>query len=1098
MMDLHAALQRYWGYNEFREGQQDVVASALDGFDTLVVMHTGGGKSVCYQILPPLTGKTCIVISPLISLMQDQVSACQSRGLSACYLGSGQRDGTVAPAAWRGDYELIYITPELAANNIPRIKALQASQGLCLVAVDEAHCVTEWGHDFRAEYRMLGDLREALPNVPFMALTATATPRVQDDLIKNLKLKPTVRRFCFTFERTNLHMSVRRKGISTADNFAELFQSKRSGATLEPTIIYTLSKKEADEIGFGLKREGFRTGVYHAGLSDAVRSDIHMQFLRDKLDVVVATVAFGMGIDKSNIRLVYHYGAPAALESYYQQVGRAGRDGLQSCCILLWSPGDWVKNDMIKGIGNMSGTAARLYQEGSERMQSYCHSSACRHALVVNFFSPGGMPDGQPCTGGCDSCDRRAAGEVSCRDFGRPARLLLAAVAALKGFYGAGKPVAMLRGSTAKDMQPWMTEAQAADGTLLHGVGKDHSPDWWKALSGMLLERGLVAMVSKAAARGSYSSITLTPQGAAELRSSSPLMLDVSADMAKEEHQAASASAAAAHREAARKELRNMRSAEEQQLLQRLQELRQALADQAKVPPTHLASDYTLGSIASLRPGTTAQLKTCGGCSDAFVRQHGEAVVKAVVEYCQAAGLALGSQWRTAQRSSGDWARFRNKADAAPVAPGILNDVKEPQTSSQLRFAAGESLASIATRDRMKPIQEATVLGHLADALAGGLPVDVQRLIAAAMLSEPQAASISAALQEKGGSGIGAVKRTLPAETSYGQIKVVAALAHCQLAWFAAPQPTADAAPSSQASAGGMNVEEDDDVGFDVVPTLADWGAPPAASQGDRPGIATDLDCLPPCPPGTGRESDASVASHSEAVAALALAYDTSGAPGPSSEQPQQHQQPAPQQQQQPAATPGIRVVAARRAPGAWRQAKRMSAPLQPPPAAKRPALTEVPNAAVAARSQPPATVAGPAPQVPAALRRQSAPAWYQTAQQPSGLAEAVPPAALATTAAAAAAAAAPDQGPDAAAPAPDEDAISLLQDGIEGVLDRRPQGVSAPQLLSLFGGPGGASRLQAALQGLVDELRVVRRGGPGTMSSTIDLNDAAVLFTKL
>ncbi|MEW5308661.1 MAG: hypothetical protein WDW38_000600 [Sanguina aurantia] len=307
-----AMLQKHWGHTSFRSCQSDVIRSALRGQDNLVVMGTGAGKSMCYQLPVLLSEKVCVVVSPLISLMEDQVAALNARGISAAFLGSAQSDWRVKKDAWEGKYKFVYLTPELAVMSLDRLTQLhQANQGIGLIAVDEAHCISEWGHDFRPEYLQLGLFKDSvaewvgmgLPSVPIMAVTATATKTVQAEILAALKLRASTKVWVESFERTNLTFKVQ---------------------------LHAQGHRHRGGCCWRLPFQAHIPGG----------SDAHGSFLRDEHQIMVATVAYGMGIDKPNIRNLYHFGMPATLESYYQQAGRAGRDGLPSTCTLLWAQGD--------------------------------------------------------------------------------------------------------------------------------------------------------------------------------------------------------------------------------------------------------------------------------------------------------------------------------------------------------------------------------------------------------------------------------------------------------------------------------------------------------------------------------------------------------------------------------------------------------------------------------------------------------------------------------------------------------------------------------------------------------------------------------------
>jgi ATP-dependent DNA helicase RecQ len=530
-------LREHWGYDAFRGPQAEVVDAALAGDDCLVVMATGAGKSLCMQVPPLVAGRVGVVVSPLISLMEDQVAALVARGVRACLLGSAQTSLRVRDDAWAGRYQLVYVTPELALGCAARLAVLHSTVGLALLAVDEAHCVSEWGHDFRPEFARLGQLREHLPGVPFMALTATATPGVQDEVRRLLRMRPERTRVWRTsFERPNLHFSCERATPreALAQAGAAVAAAAAAGGA---TLVYVLTTRAADEAAAKLG------GVaYHAKLDAKERSRVLAAFLAGEVSVVVATVAFGMGIDKPNVRAVVHLGAPASLEAYYQQAGRAGRDGGRSECRLLWSGADVVTGDFVRGLGRAGAGNA------TTAMQAYCASAGCRAALLVNHFSAGDhdqqhpLPLEGPCAGGCDNCARRAEGKSAERDLGPETRVLLLAVRALGGRFGLGRATDALgtlrlpkppTSHLARDLAPAVA---AASGPGARGGA------WWKALAGLLLGRGLLEYRSVALGGGgegcrAFSAPFLTDDGAAMLLSGSgtPLLLSLSADMAAAE-----------------------------------------------------------------------------------------------------------------------------------------------------------------------------------------------------------------------------------------------------------------------------------------------------------------------------------------------------------------------------------------------------------------------------------------------------------------------------------------------------------------------------------------------------------------------------------
>jgi ATP-dependent DNA helicase RecQ len=379
-MQPEEVLRRYWGHSSFRSVQKAVIQSVIKGHDNLLIMATGAGKSLCYQIPPLLTRRPCIIISPLISLMEDQVNALNARlagHATACFLGSAQTSSQVKRDAWDGKHLFVYMTPELALNSTSEIKSLDSKieGGLSFIAVDEAHCVSEWGHDFRRDYLRLGELRSVV-NCPVLALTATATSQVQLEIAAKLCMRPDARRWVTSFERPNLFFKVvKRTGPDQL--IARLMENFKISAS-EPSIVYCNTVIQVEEISKMLNQEGRflgRVSSYHGSMGLGERSSSHKRFLNDDSDIMVATLAYGMGIDKKNVRHIYHFGCPASLEAYYQQAGRAGRDNEHATCTLLWTAGDLMTIDRIKDPGLLSEAGRRAHEAGINAIQGFLSST---------------------------------------------------------------------------------------------------------------------------------------------------------------------------------------------------------------------------------------------------------------------------------------------------------------------------------------------------------------------------------------------------------------------------------------------------------------------------------------------------------------------------------------------------------------------------------------------------------------------------------------------------------------------------------------------------------------------------------------------------
>nr|XP_045014640.1 Werner syndrome ATP-dependent helicase isoform X3 [Jaculus jaculus] len=493
-------LKTYFGHYNFKPVQWKVIYSVLEERrDNVVVMATGYGKSLCFQYPPVYEGKIGIVISPLISLMEDQVLQLEMSNIAACFLGSAQSKNILGDIK-SGKYRIVYITPEFCSGNLDLLQQLEANIGITLVAVDEAHCISEWGHDFRSSFRTLGFLKAALPLVPIVALTATASSSIQEDIIRCLNLKnPQIT--CTGFDRPNLYLEVGRKTGNIIEDIKP-FLVKKTSSVWEfegPTIIYCPSRKMTEQVTGELKKLKLACEAYHAGLSCNTRKNVHHRFMRDEIQCVIATIAFGMGINKADVRKVIHYGAPKEMESYYQEIGRAGRDGLQSSCHLLWAPGDFnlARHHFIE----IHNEEFRLYKlKMMAKMEKYLHSSRCRRQIILSHFEDKklrkaslGIMGTEKC---CDNCRSRLNGyyfsndsDDTPQDFGPQAIQLLSAVDMLQEKSGIGLPILFLRGSSSQRL------ADKYRGHKFFGIGKNQPESWWKAFSRQLMAEGFLVEV---------------------------------------------------------------------------------------------------------------------------------------------------------------------------------------------------------------------------------------------------------------------------------------------------------------------------------------------------------------------------------------------------------------------------------------------------------------------------------------------------------------------------------------------------------------------------------------------------------------------------
>ncbi len=600
MPTLPQLLKSTFGYATFRPLQREIIEANLVGEDVFALLPTGGGKSLCFQLPALARDGLTVVVSPLIALMKDQVDALQASGVAATFLNStlgAEESRSRLRGLHRGDYKLLYVAPErlMLAGWIENLKTWNVS----CIAIDEAHCVSEWGHDFRPEYRQLAKLRTALPEVPMMALTATATGRVREDIVTHLKLRDP-QTFVASFNRPNLTYRVVPKDEPAKQIIT--FVRKREH---ESGIIYCASRATAERVAESLAGRGFLARPYHAGLDAAERARNQEMFLRDDTRIICATIAFGMGINKPNVRWVIHHDLPKNIEGYYQETGRAGRDGLPGDCLLLFSPGDIAKQthflDEITNEQERSIARAQLRQ-----IVHYAESSGCRRAELLQYFGET-FP-----LNNCGACDNCAEPRESF-DGTIVAQKFLSCVFRIQqaSRFGAGlnHVIEVLTGAKTDKITRW-----GHDQLSTYGIGGELSRPQWASIGRELMRLGYVGLGT-----GEYATLELTAEGMAVLRSRTPIILTKPA-----------ADAPKSRRVAPRRE--GDIDCDEI-LFEKLRTLRKLLADERKVPAYIIFGDNTLRALAREYPQSLSDLEGIPGIGEKKRAEFGEVFTATIAAY---------------------------------------------------------------------------------------------------------------------------------------------------------------------------------------------------------------------------------------------------------------------------------------------------------------------------------------------------------------------------------------------------------------------------------------------------------------------------------
>lgn len=703
-------LKQIYGYDSFRKGQEEIIEGIVSGHDTLAILPTGGGKSICYQLPALLLPGTTLVISPLISLMKDQVDSLRRLGVSAAFLNSSLGAAEyreVLHAAMRGDYKLLYVAPERLDSAM--FQSLSEQLQIPLIAIDEAHCVSQWGHDFRPSYRQLAGWIGRMQNRPLVAaFTATATPEVAEDIEAMLRLHEP-RRYVTGFARPNLSLSV----VTGVDKkrFLAKFLKEREG---ESGIIYTATRKETEEVCGMLRGMGIAADKYHGGLGDAERAEAQEAFRFDRSRVMVATNAFGMGIDKPNVRFVLHWQMPGDLESYYQEAGRAGRDGEESDCVLLFEPADMqVQRFLIEqGSGDTERKSIQLSK--LHQMMNYSRTQRCLQQFIVDYF---GESDVQPC-GKCSSClDKSEAVDRT-----EEAKMALSCVGRMKGRFGVTMAAKVLKGSRDKRLLEFGLDRLSTYG-LMSRLPEKEIADWlyW------LVAEGYMRL-----SEGQYPTVSLTANALPVLEGKQTITQRVRASV----RQSGAGSS----------------SLPSSPLYEALKQWRRDAASREGVPPFMIFFDSTLKEIADIQPKDIEHLLSIKGIGAAKGDKYGGDIIAIVSEHADETGGASSKAPGRAAEASGSGGAARSRSASGD------GDKPSHLVSLEL-FNEGMTTAEVA---KERGFSQVTVEGHIIRAAGEGREVDWERIV-----PSDQEPLILAAIEKVGADKLRPIKDELPPEVTY-------------------------------------------------------------------------------------------------------------------------------------------------------------------------------------------------------------------------------------------------------------------------------------------------------------------------------------------
>jgi len=726
MLTPASILKETFGYDTFRPLQCEVIDNVMAHHDTLAVMPTGGGKSLCYQIPSMMYDGLTVVVSPLIALMKDQVEQLRAYGVPCLFINS-----SLSPQEYqenmeyvrRGEVKLLYVAPETLL--MPRILSLLDSVQVDCLTIDEAHCISEWGHDFRPEYRQLVEVRKRYPKAVCLALTATATSRVRQDIRTTLKFA-TTNEFIASFNRENLYIEVAPKRDAYAQTIDMLERYKDQSG-----IIYCFSRRQVDELAAYLKLRGYSVRPYHAGLEDHERRQNQEAFIRDDAQIIVATIAFGMGINKPNVRFVIHFDLPKSIESYYQEIGRAGRDGLPAHCLLLYSYSDVAKLNYF--IDQKEGTEKRVAMEHLNAIVRYAEDERiCRRKPLLTYFGESYQADS------CSSCDNCTTAPTPLTDITIYAQKFLSCVKRADEKFGAGHITDILLGSKNEKVLRW-----EHDKLSTYGIGIELTKKQWMHIARQLLSLGYLKQ------EGEFHTLSLTARALEALRKRETIFGVVE--------------------EAERIRIKGKRVEIEYNhgLFALLRQKRKEMADEAGVPPYVIFSDKTLVEMAAYYPQSESSLLNISGVGQVKLRQYGGTFLEVIKAYCEKHNI------KESPRPS---SKKQTESPSPATRRGGPEDSGEGELPPRTliiagEFNAGDSIPALMERHQ---VTKGTILQHLTNFLLAGNKLrngaDVQSLPSAT--SEQQQA-IFAAFDELGTMYLKPTFDKLNGTLNYDELKIL-------------------------------------------------------------------------------------------------------------------------------------------------------------------------------------------------------------------------------------------------------------------------------------------------------------------------------------